>query len=939
MTTPSSSSSTLLDSTRQAVTALSGVSMIDADETKRANRWMVEFERSRDAWNVADQLLREPTGSPCIFFGAKVLYSKLKRDFKDFQQSPDAVASLTRSLVEHILRFAQDCNSNFVVIRYLCLSLAVLALQVNRNGIIQEILGWMNPIIVTAPRVVLELLTILPEECFNRQVEVNEDIRLALANQMATSINDVFGFLSYLSTNDNIITHIGPDLLNCLEKWIYNVEIPTSSLLSQPVYAYAITCLNTGNNFESAVDVAITVLRRYRCTLNDMHLVTSLMPYIVSLRNVWNTQITQLSEDSDDDDINLCRCIARLFTELSEACIEIYEVDVDMGQREILLQLIECAKFPYDINICCIPLQFFYQFSCYLVRKRQLLPKYVDFFKMVTMAGLVQIAPSEDYVAGRLKLSDDEINKRYEWNDTFRDCVDLLEPLVFIELVCGELQRLCAPAPKWRYIEACLFALHIVIPYLSDNENVYLPQIMTLISSIPEALGLQNALIDLIGSCAHWLNSNHAYVRPLLSKLFQNLQSQEYSVAAANAIMRVLKKCSRVPELPVQELNNLISQLRATGSLTLEADLSLTEGMCYVISKYPPVRHTDALHEVIDPIYKSITATLDENVVNNDRSGNAIVANIEKLTCIMRCIDVDRTLLATVFASVQPALERAVELYRTERVCEKVCRCYKHTIKNCRASFLPYLPAMTSHLASRFQQVPYSAFLYTGSTCISQFASCDKGAHINVLMQMLISMSEVFFQTYGFSLSQFEQSPEVVEEYFYMMAKALCQCPEFLVIPDVGIGNTLVRAGVIGLGLNHKEAQKGILSFFEELIRLQLKPDLHSSLQKVAYELVIQIGAPLIQTILQALSGQLPVYAIEEQNGSIHDLLWNIRKLPGTHLQTWLVAAYNASLPWVQEEINKSSFIERVLSVDLSAPNAHDEFGQILDNFISRCHR
>jgi hypothetical protein len=81
------------------------------------------------------------------------------------------------------------------------------------------------------------------------------------------------------------------------------------------------------------------------------------------------------------------------------------------------------------------------------------------------------------------------------------------------------------------------------------------------------------------------------------------------------------------------------------------------------------------------------------------------------------------------------------------------------------------------------------------------------------------------------------------------------------------------------------------------------------------------------------------VYAIEERGGSIHDLLWNLRKLPDNHLQLWLVAAYNSSLPWVQEEISKSNLMERLLSHDMTTPNAHDDFGRILENFISRCHR
>ena len=102
-------------------------------------------------------------------------------------------------------------------------------------------------------------------------------------------------------------------------------------IIALQVYAYTITCLTTGSNFEAAVDVIITVLHRYRCSSsnsnnssssssgssNDMSLVTSLIPYVVALRTVWNSQILQLSEDSDDDDMNVCRCISRLFTELS----------------------------------------------------------------------------------------------------------------------------------------------------------------------------------------------------------------------------------------------------------------------------------------------------------------------------------------------------------------------------------------------------------------------------------------------------------------------------------------------------------------------------------------------------------------------------------------------------------------------------------------------
>jgi len=559
------------------------------------------------------------------------------------------------------------------------------------------------------------------------------------------------------------------------------------------------------------------------------------------------------------------------------------------------------------------------------------------------MSGIGQIILTEDYIFGKTKkLTDDEEVKRNEWIETFRDCIDLLEPLVFTELVCNELQGLCSSTPKWDSIEACLYTLHIVIPFLSDTESTYIPQIMTLITSIPIIPGIQHTLIELIGSCSHWLNANPSHTIPLLNKLITTLNVQEHSSASAIAIMKILKRSRSVTSLPMVELNNVVLALRSANTLSLEADLYLIEGMCTVISKYSPELHTNSLREIIDPIYKAIAASLDASIISIDKKGNQICANIDKLTCVMRYTDVDRTLLASTFVGIQPLLETTLDAYTSERVAEKVCRCYKHLIKSCRAAFLPFLPAMASYLSARFQKAPYPAFLYVGSSCLSEFAAtsnADRNATLGTLYQMLIVMSREFFQKFGFSLTQFEEQPNVVEEYFFMMAKALRMCPEFLALPEVGIGNTLVRAGVIGLGLNHREAQKGILYFFEEMIRLRLKTDIHPTLLPIVTDLVLQVGTPLIHTILLALSGQLPFYAIEESGGSVHDLLWNLKRLPDASLQTWLVSGYSSALPWVQEEMDKSSFIERILSVNQGDDYAREEFSVVLDNFVSRCCR
>jgi hypothetical protein len=84
------------------------------------------------------------------------------------------------------------------VCRFLCLAVATLALQCNTPGIISEIFTWLNPIVQSCPIVLLELLTVLPEEAFNRQVDVSQNIRDLFVEQLNGSSAQVLAFVSSL---------------------------------------------------------------------------------------------------------------------------------------------------------------------------------------------------------------------------------------------------------------------------------------------------------------------------------------------------------------------------------------------------------------------------------------------------------------------------------------------------------------------------------------------------------------------------------------------------------------------------------------------------------------------------------------------------------------------------------------------------------------------
>lgn len=126
------------------------------------------------------------------------MYSKSQMQF--FQLDPNSAAQLTQAVLRHIIRLSSDSSQSFEmnICRYLCLTVATLALQCNTPGIINEIFQWLSPIVQNSPTVLLELLIVLPEEACNRKVDVSQDIRDKFINQLDASAPQVLSFASSL---------------------------------------------------------------------------------------------------------------------------------------------------------------------------------------------------------------------------------------------------------------------------------------------------------------------------------------------------------------------------------------------------------------------------------------------------------------------------------------------------------------------------------------------------------------------------------------------------------------------------------------------------------------------------------------------------------------------------------------------------------------------
>ena len=898
---------TTVEEVKNAINALS----IPA-ETLRANQWLVDFEKSNNAWEVADRLLSEAPGSSHRFFGAKFLYSKIQRDFGQLNEG--SIPSLTHTIVQHIIRLSGDIKLELNVCRYLCLSLAALAVQINQDGVVSQVLQWLNPILSTSPRILLELLVALPEECFNRLLDVSSDVRDQFAGQLSRSVIEVFGFLNSLcvatgSTSGEVICVV----FKCLSKWIDYVAFPGPLLAAHPIFQFSLEGLAREDLFESAVDVIIATVGKFRTSEPTILALT--IPRILGLRPVWTIQVNLLNEDSDTSDMGVCRSLTRLFTETAEACLDLIRSDNNNGLDKLVFQLVQCAQFPYDHSIARIPLAFFMesenlQLGDFVRQSDKLGETYIPAFVALFDVALIQTVLPIGYIYGTCALDDEAQDARQDWKETIIDCCHVVSTETFLERSCIALQRELQGQNgtvtesaistelnnvKWEKVEACLYCIQIIVQQMQKQDSLLFPQLMACIGSLPDLPGLKTTIISLIGGFSYWLRTNGSFLPSLLSQLYISLQSSVSSTvsASAKAIKNIFKSCAGVHTLPIPELHSIILGMRNTKKIPIDLDLVLLEGFCYVVStlQVPIPNKIDSVLFLMDPILISLTKTLSCGTL---QSAGMISNDIDRLTIIMRNINIEGVAVTEIFLKIQPLLQKVLETYATsEYICEKVCRCYKHSIRSSRKAFLPLLQSMTIFLSLQFSNNPIAAFIYAGAICMSDYSKDENGAYVDILYNMVWSITSTFFNNMR-SLEQFEQSPDVVEEYFYLLAKSLQYVP-LPFLQSIEGSKTLIQAGVTGLKLKHKDAQKGILLFFERLIQLPSSQLLDGTnnihAKTAAISLIMQAGGPLVHSLCSSLAGEglIPVYALDEDNGCCGDVLWSLKVQGPSEIQVYIL--------------------------------------------------
>ncbi|KAM7272707.1 hypothetical protein ACFE04_027370 [Oxalis oulophora] len=878
----------------------------------QADRWLQDFQRTIDAWQVADNLLHDATSNlETLIFCSQTLRSKVQRDFEELPGH--AFRSLQVSLNTLLIKFHMGPPK---VRTQISIAVAALAVHVpseewGDGGIVH----WLGEKMKSNPEYVpgfLELLTVLPEEVFNYKIAARSERRrqfeMELTAQMETALNILTSCLG--------INGLVEQVLEAFASWLrLKHGVPGSVLASHPLVLTALSSLNSDIISEASVNV-ISELIHYSAAGNSggisvqMPLIQVIVPQVMNLK----VQLRDASKDEED-----VKAIARLFADMGDSYVELIASGSDESML-IVHALLEVASHA-EFNIASMTFNFWHNLQVILMKRdsytsfgdeasieseinRRLqvfrpayesLVSLVSFrvqyphdyqdlsnedlkeFKQTRYAVADVLIDAASVLGGdaTLKILYMKLLEMSLWDDHFAKCLCYLfsERLqnLFIVILTLSLQYLKAMAPcddkqsEWRPTEAVLFCIRAISNYVSVVEAEVLPQVMTLLPKLPQQPQLLQTVCLIIGAYSKWLDTapSGISVLPSVLDLLTNGMgmSEDCAAAAALAFRHICDDC-RQKLCGFCDGLFLIYQTAVSGEgrfkVSPEDSLHLVEALCVVITELPPERAKEALEALclsaVTPLQEIINQGPE---VLAKKHARELTVHIDRFAYIFRYVNHPEA-VADAIQRVWP-LFKAIFDHRAwdMRTMESLCRACKYAVRTSGRLMGVTIGAMLEEIQGLYQHHLQSCFLYLSSEVIKFFGSDPSCANY------LKTLIESLFQRTTFVLTnikEFTARPDIADDCFLLASRCMRYCPQIFIPSPVF--PCLVDCAMSGITVMHREACTSILTFLSDIFDLA-KSCKGTHFISIRDNVVIPRGPAISRILIASIGGALPSSRIE----------------------------------------------------------------------------
>ncbi|KAI5683582.1 hypothetical protein M9H77_04810 [Catharanthus roseus] len=890
----------------------------------QADQWLQEFQRTIDAWQVADNLLHDVTSNQeTLIFCSQTLRSKVQRDFEELPS--EAFRSLRDSLNTLLRTFHKGPPK---VRTQISLAVAALAVHVPAEDWGDGgILNWMRDEMNSHPEYIpsfLELLRVLPEEIFNYKIAARPDRRRHFEQELASSMEVALGILTACL---NII-EFKEQVLEAFASWLrLRHRIHASMLASHPLVLAALSALTSDVLSEASVNVISELIHYTSAKSADdvssqLPLIQVIVPRVMSLKG----QLRDPSKDEED-----VKAIARLFADMGDSYVELIATGSDESML-IVQALLEVASHP-EFDIASMTFNFWHSLQMILTerdsyaslgdeasiqaernRRLQFCSSYESLVSMVSYK--VQY-PADYSEMSKEDLKDFKQN-RYAVADVLIDAAIVLGGEVTLKILYMKLVEALSCCGKdnctdWRPPEAALYCIRAISDFVPPVEAEIMPQIMSLFPKLPHQTQLLHTVCLTIGAYSKWLDasaSGLSFLPSVMDILVSGMSISEDSAAAASLAFRHIcddcgkKLCGSLDGLFQIYQRAVIAE--SAFKVSAEDSLHLVEALSKVITELPSEHAKKAIEALCLPAVGSLQEIINKAPFNDlPKASRELTVHIDRLANIFRHVNHPEA-VADAIHKLWPIFKTIFDLLPWHmRTMESLCRACKNAVRTSKRLMGVTVGAILEEIQKLYKLYPQPCFLYLSSEVIKIFGSDPSCAdYLKILIETLFSQT-TFMLT---QIQDFTARPDIADDCFLLASRCIRYCPQ-LFFPSP-VFPPLVDCSMVGVTVQHREASNSILNFLSDLF------DLGNSGRGEVYlsvrdSVIIPRGATMTRILVASLTGALPYSRLE----SVTYALLALTRAYGPRALEWAKDSVSLIPTTAVTELERSKFLQALSEV------------------------
>ncbi|KAK6928618.1 Exportin-1/Importin-beta-like [Dillenia turbinata] len=869
-----------------------------------ANQWLVQFQQTDAAWEVATSILTSPDHHSSFladfeveFFAAQILKRKIQNE--GFNLQLGAKDALLSALLVAAKRFSSGPPQ---LLTQICLALSALILRAveYRKPIKQLFYSLQNLQSQDNGNIaVLEMLTVLPEEVVEDQ---SMDCSISAARrcqygqeQLLSHTPMVLEFLLQQSEKSldtvNQLPEGNRKILRCLLSWVRAgcfSEIPCDSLPAHPLLNFVFNSLQVSSSFDLAIEVLVELVSRHEG-----------IPRVLLYRGQFLKDVLLLPALTNGDE-KVISGLACLMSEVGQAAPYLI-VEASLESLALADALLSCVAFQSeDWEIADSTLPFWSTLASYILGLRADIVKigknvedmFLPVFSTLLDALMLRAQVDDSTFANesrRVDLPDGLAHFRMNLVELLVDICQLLTSSTFLQkLLLSGWTLVDAPIP-WKEVESKMFALNVVADLVLQDiysfDFLVIMQLVTILSSrAPEELRgfmciVYRSLADVIGSYIKWITSCQTNARPLLLFLAAGICEPVSSNACASALRRLCEDASAILYEPSNlEILIWIGEGLEKRHLPLEDEEEVVGAITLSLSSVPNKElKNNLLARLLSSSYEAIGKLIDDNdqclrqnPATYAQMLNSAARGLHRMGIVFSHLSnppstspASHDTILSLLAVFWPILEKLFRSAHMENgsLSTAACRALSQAIQSSGQHFAVLLPKVLDCLSTNFTTYQaHECYIRTASVVLEEFG------HMEEYGPLFISTFDRF--THSASIVALnssyicDQEPDLVEAYTSFTSTFVRSCAkEVLAVSGTLLELSFQKAAICCTAM-HRGAALAAMSYLSCFLEVGLNSLLESVTCKseelfgtVTAQVLSCSGEGLVSSVLYALLG------------------------------------------------------------------------------------